>query len=150
MDEYPEQKALLLEDLEGRLPNAIEEVLRLSPPVMQLCRTATEDVTVRGVDMAKGDKVYLSYLSANRDEDIFDDADRFDILRPDADKHLAFGTGAHFCLGASLARLQMRCILTELYTRLPDISLAGSPTPMGSVWFNALTAMPVATCPVAH
>ncbi len=150
MDEYPDQKALLLEDLEGRLPNAIEEVLRFSPPVMQFCRTATEDVTIRGVDIAKGDKVYMSYLSANRDEDVFEDPNRFDILRDNADKHLAFGTGAHFCLGASLARLQLRCILEELYTQLPDISLAGDPTPMYSVWFNALDAMPVTTCPVAH
>lgn len=150
MDEHPDQKALLLEDLEGRLPNAIEEVLRYSPPVMQFCRTATEAVSIRGVDIAQGDKVYLSYISANRDEDVFDEPDRFDILRPNANRHLAFGTGAHFCLGASLARLQLRCVLGELYTRLPDISLAGDPTPMYSVWFNALTEMPVRTCPVAH
>lgn len=150
MDEHPDQKALLLEDLEGRLPNAIEEVLRFSPPVMQFCRTATKDVTVRGADIAAGDKVYMSYLSANRDEEIFEDPNRFDILRENADQHLAFGTGAHFCLGASLARLQLRCVLTELYTQLPDISLAGSPEPMYSVWFNALNEMPVRTGPVAH
>lgn len=150
MDEHPDQKALLLEDLEGRLPNAIEEVLRFSPPVMQFCRTATEDVALRGVDIAKGDKVYMSYISANRDEDVFDDPERFDILRPNADKHLAFGTGAHFCLGASLARLQLRCILQELYTRLPDIGLADAPTPMYSAWFNALNEMPILTCPAAH
>lgn len=150
MDEHPDQKALLLEDLEGRLPNAIEEVLRFSPPVMQFCRTATEDIELRGETIAKGDKVYLSYLSANRDEEVFDDPDRFDILRPNADRHLAFGTGAHFCLGASLARLQLRCVLTELYTQLPGIALADAPTPMYSVWFNALNEMPVRTCPVAH
>ncbi len=150
MDEHPDQKALLLEDLEGRLPNAIEEVLRFSPPVMQFCRTATEDVALRDIEIAKGDKVYMSYISANRDEDVFDDPERFDILRPNADKHLAFGTGAHFCLGASLARLQLRCILQELYTRLPDIGLAEAPTPMHSSWFNALTEMPILTCPVAH
>ncbi|MEM7094256.1 MAG: cytochrome P450 [Actinomycetota bacterium] len=150
MDQHPEQKALLLEDLEGRLPNAIEEVLRFSPPVMQFCRTATEDIELRGQTIPQGDKIYMSYVSANRDEEAFDDPDTFDILRPNADKHLAFGTGAHFCLGASLARLQLRCILSELYTQLPDISLAGDPTPMYSVWFNALDAMPVRTCPVAH
>lgn len=150
MDEHPDQKALLLEDLEARLPNAIEEVLRFSPPVMQFCRTATEDVELRGQTIAEGDKVYMSYISANRDEDVFDDPDRFDVLRPNADKHLAFGYGAHYCLGASLARLQLRCVLTELYTQLPDISLAGDPTPLYSVWFNALDEMPVRTCPVAH
>lgn len=150
MDEHPDQKALLLEDLEGRLPNAIEEVLRFSPPVMQFCRTATEDTTIRGTEIAKGAKVYMSYISANRDEDVFDDPDRFDILRPNADKHLAFGTGAHFCLGASLARLQLRCLLTELYTQVPDIELVDAPTPMYSAWFNAINEMPVRTCPAAH
>ncbi|MGI9616312.1 MAG: cytochrome P450 [Acidimicrobiales bacterium] len=150
MDEHPDQKALLLEDLEGRLPNAIEEVLRFSPPVMQFCRTTTEDVEIRGVTIPKGEKVYMSYISANRDEDVFDEPDRFDILRENASAHLAFGTGAHFCLGASLARAQLRLVLTELYTQLPDIALQGPPTPMNSVWFNGITAMPVATCPVAH
>lgn len=150
MDEHPDQKALLLEDLEGRLPNAIEEVLRFSPPVMQFCRTATEEVEIRGVKIAKGDKVYMSYISANRDPEVFDDPDRFDILRDNANAHLAFGTGAHFCLGASLARAQLRLVLSELYTQLPDIALQGSPTPMNSVWFNGITAMPIVTCPVAH
>ncbi|MEM8924109.1 MAG: cytochrome P450 [Actinomycetota bacterium] len=150
MDEHPDQKALLLEDIEGRLPNAIEEVLRFSPPVMQFCRTATEDVTIRGVDIPKGDKIYMSYLSANRDEDVFDDPNRFDIGRPNANRHLAFGTGPHFCLGAALARLQLRSILAELYTQLPDIALADRPTPMHSVWFNAINEMPIRTCPVAH
>ena len=90
------------------------------------------------------------YPAANRDPEVFEDPYRFDITRK-PNHHLAFGGyGAHFCLGASLARLQLRCILTELYTRLPDIALAEAPTPMYSVWFNALNEMPVRTCPVAH
>ena len=149
MDEHPDQKALLLEDLDRRLPNAIEEVLRFSPPIMQFCRTATEDVAIGGTTIGAGDKVYLSYLSANRDEEVFDDPNRFDILRPNAAAHLAFGTGPHFCLGASVARTQLRCVLAELYRRLPDIALAEAPTPMGSVLFNAITEMPVLTCPHA-
>ncbi len=148
MDEHPDQKELLLEDLPGRMPNAINEVLRASPPVMQFCRTATRDTEIRGTPIAKGDKIYMSYLSANRDEDVFDDPNRFDILRPNAEAHLAFGTGPHFCLGASLARAQLKCILEELYAEIPDIALAGPPTPMNSVWFNGLTEMPV-TCPHA-
>ena len=150
MDAHPDQKALLLEDIEGRMPNAIEEVLRHSPPVQQFCRTAMEDIELRGQTIRKGDKVLMSYVSANRDEEIFEDPETFDILRPNADRHLAFGSGAHFCLGASLARLQLRCVLTELYTRVPEIALAGTPEPMCSVWFNALNEMPVRTCPVAH
>ncbi|MCY3953491.1 MAG: cytochrome P450 [bacterium] len=142
MDEHPDQRELLLEDLDGRLPNAIEEVLRYSPPVMQFCRTATCDIELRGATIAKDDKVYLSYISANRDEEVFEDPNRFDILRPNADAHLAFGTGPHFCLGASLARTQLRCVIGELYRQLPDIELAGPPTPLNSVWFNGITAMP--------
>ncbi len=150
MDEYPDQKALLLDDLEGRLPNAIEEVLRFSPPVMQFCRIATENIELRGQTIKAGDKVMLSYVSANRDEDVFDDPDRFDILRRNATSHLAFGAGAHYCLGADFAKMQLRILLTELYRKIPDIALTDAPTRLSSVWFNALTAMPVSTCPVAH
>ncbi len=149
MDEHPDQKALLLEDLDARLPGAVNEVLRYSPPVMQFCRTATEDVELRGAAISKGDKVYMSYISANRDEEVFDNPNRFDILRPNADAHLAFGTGPHFCLGASLARTQLTCVLGELYRRLPDIELAGPPTPMNSVWFNGINAMPLNVCPAS-
>ncbi len=147
MDEHPDQKALLLEDLEGRLPNAIEEVLRYSPPVMQFCRTATTDIELRGITIGKGEKVYLSYVSANRDEDVFENPNQFDILRPNAASHLSFGAGPHFCLGAAVARTQLRILLGELYRRLPDIALAEPYVPTGSVWFNAITAMPVLTCP---
>ena len=147
MDEHPDQKALLLDDLDARLPNAIEEVLRHSPPVMQFCRTATTDIELHGVTIPKGDKVYLSYISANRDEDVFADPNRFDITRPNASSHLAFGAGPHFCLGAAVARTQLRILLSELYRKLPDIALAEPYTPTGSVWFNAITAMPVLTCP---
>ncbi len=149
MDEHPDQKELLLDDLDGRLPNAIEEVLRFSPPVMQFCRTATCDIELRGTTIPKDGKVYLSYISANRDEEVFENPNRFDIGRPNADAHLAFGTGPHFCLGASLARTQLRCVLGELYRQLPDIELAGPPTPMNSVWFNGINAMPLSVCPVS-
>ncbi len=149
MDEHPDQKEHLLEDLDGKLPNAIEEVLRHSPPVMQFCRTATCDIELRGVTIPKAHKVYLSYVSANRDEEVFEDPNRFDIGRPNADLHLAFGTGPHFCLGASLARTQLQCVLGELYRKLPDIELAGPPTPMNSVWFNGIDAMALNVCPAS-
>ncbi|MET0895384.1 MAG: cytochrome P450 [Acidimicrobiia bacterium] len=149
MDEHPDQKSLLLEDLDARLPNAIEEVLRFSPPVMQFCRIAPVDVEVRGATIHAGDKVMLSYVSANRDDEVFRDPDTFDILRPDATSHLAFGSGPHFCIGAAFARMQLRCLLGELYRQVPGISLAGPAEQLESVWFNALTSMPVETCPVA-
>jgi len=143
LSEHPDQRALLLEDLHGRLPNAIEETLRHSPPVVQFRRTATKDLEVRGAQIKEGDKVYLSYASANRDEEIFDDPDRFDILRPNADKHLSFGAGPHFCLGNTLARLQLRTILEELLTARPNVHVSGDITKLRSIWFNAMTEMPV-------
>jgi cytochrome P450 len=144
LSEYPRQRAILMEDLPGRLPNTIEETLRFSPPVMQFRRTATQDVEVRGVTIKQGDKVYLSYASANRDEEIFTDADRFDILRPNANQHLAFGIGPHYCLGHGLARLQLRALLEELFTARPQIHVTGPVSMLRSIWFNAPLEMPVA------
>lgn len=149
LSEFPEQRAVLLDDLPGRLPNAIEETLRFSPPVVQFRRTATRDFELHGVRIGEGDKVYLSYASANRDEELFTDPDRFDILRPNADQHLSFGAGPHYCMGTTLARLQMRTILEELLTARPQVHVSGPVTRLRSIWFNALTEMPVeyGACP---
>jgi cytochrome P450 len=143
LSEFPDQRAVLLEDLAGRLPNAIEETLRFSPPVVQFRRTATQDFELRGVEIKKGDKVYLSYAAANRDEEVFTDPDRFDILRPNAERHLSFGAGPHFCLGSRLARLQLLAILEELLTARPQVHVSGELTKLRSIWFNATTDMPV-------
>jgi cytochrome P450 len=143
LSEYPDQRAVLMEDLAGRLPNAIEETLRFSPPVMQFRRTATKDIELHGVQIKRNDKVYLSYASANRDEDVFTDPDMFDILRPNASKHLSFGSGPHFCLGARLARLQLQVLLEELLTARPHVHVSGPVNTLRSIWFNAVTDMPV-------
>jgi len=143
LSEHPDQRALLLEDLPGRLPNAIEETLRYSPPVVQFRRTATCDVELRGTHIKAGDKVYISYASANRDEDLFEDPDKFDILRSNADQHLSFGAGAHFCLGSTLARLQLRTILEELLVARPQVHVSGDITQLRSIWFNGMLEMPV-------
>jgi cytochrome P450 len=143
LSEFPDQRAVLLEDLAGRLPNTIEETLRFSPPVVQFRRTATRDFELRRVKIKQGDKVYLSYASANRDEEVFADPDRFDILRPNADRHLSFGAGPHFCLGSRLARLQLRTILEELLTARPHVHVSGPITKLRSIWFNAAMEMPV-------
>ncbi len=147
LSEHPEQRELLLEDLEGRLPNAIEEALRHSPPVMQFRRTMAADLELRGQKLREGDKVYLSYVSGNRDEEVFEDPARFDILRPNAKEHLAFGSGNHFCMGAALARMQLRVLFTEILTRLPDLRLGGEPERMRSLWFNGINRMEVEYTP---
>ena len=126
MSEHPDQFELLKTDVDRLLPGAIEEALRFSPPVVAFRRTALEDATIRGTRIRKGDKVVLSYPSANRDEEVFSEPDRFDIRRS-PNHHLSFGIGEHFCLGANFARMQLRCILRELLTRLPDIHVTRPP-----------------------
>jgi len=126
MSEHPDQFALLKTDVDRLLPGAIEEALRFAPPVVAFRRTALEHTELRGVRIKKGDKVVLSYPSANRDEDVFPDPERFDIRRT-PNHHLSFGIGEHFCMGANFARMQLRCILREVITRLPDIRLVQPP-----------------------
>lgn len=147
--ENPDQLALLMEDLDGRADAAVEEVLRHSTPVMQFRRTATRDAQIRGVDIAEGDKVVLWYCSGNRDEEIFDDSGKFDITR-DPNKHLGFGAGGpHYCMGAAMGRQMMKSALKEIYTRMPDIQLAGEPTHQINNFMHGVAAMPVRWTPAA-
>jgi cytochrome P450 family 142 subfamily A polypeptide 1 len=110
------------------LPSATEEMLRWVSPIRNMARTTTRDVSLRGKELRAGQKLLLLYPSANRDEDVFDDPFRFDISRTPND-HLAFGIGTHFCLGNSLARLELRAIFTVLLDRLPDLDLLDSAEP---------------------
>ena len=136
----PDQRAILAEDLDARMPTAVEELVRWATPVMTFRRTATEDVTLHGVDIAAGQKVVLFYGSANRDETVFDEPHRFDVTR-DPNHHAGFGGGGpHYCLGASLARTQLRAIFTELLTRLPAIE-AGEPEYFPGAFINGVRRM---------
>jgi cytochrome P450 len=148
MSEHPDQFELLKTDVDRLLPGAIEEALRFSSPVVAFRRTVLEDTEIRGVRIAKGDKVVMSYPSVNRDEDVFDEPDRFDIRRS-PNHHLAFGIGEHFCLGASLARMQLRCILREVITRLPDIRVIKPPRLQRSNLIHGITEMRVEYTPEA-
>jgi cytochrome P450 len=121
---------------------AVEEMIRWATPVKEFMRTATEDTTVRGVDIAKGDSVYLAYVSGNRDEEVFDDPFRFDVSR-DPNKHVAFGYGVHFCLGAALARMEMSSLFAELIPRLESIELAGEPELSATTFVGGLKHLPV-------
>lgn len=126
MFENPDQYELLKSDVDRHLPGAIEEALRFSPPVMQFTRTAVEDAEIRGRKIKAGDKLYISYPSANRDEEVFPESMTFDITREKND-HISFGIGEHFCLGANLARMQLDAILREVLTVLPTMTLAEPP-----------------------
>ncbi|MEE6170244.1 MULTISPECIES: cytochrome P450 [unclassified Mycolicibacterium] len=121
---------------------AVEEMIRWSTPVKEFMRTATADTTVRGVPIAKGESVYLAYVSGNRDEEVFADPFRFDVAR-DPNKHLAFGYGVHFCLGAALARMEMASLFTELLSRLDHIELAGAPVLSATTFVGGLKHLPV-------
>jgi cytochrome P450 len=118
---HRDARAALLEDIPGRIDAAVEEVLRWVTPLMHMRRIATEDIEVGGQTIRAGDNVVLWYRSANRDTDYWSDPATFDIFRS-PNRHATFGGGGpHYCLGASLARTTLRAILTEVYTRIPDI-----------------------------
>lgn len=121
---------------------AVEEMIRWSTPVKTFMRTAAEDTTVRGVPIAKGESVYLAYVSGNRDEEIFADPFRFDVGR-DPNKHLSFGYGVHFCLGAALARMEMNSLFTELLPRLESIEPAGPPELTATTFVGGLKHLPI-------
>ena len=124
------------------MPTAVEEMIRWTTPVKEFMRTATSDTTVRGVPIAAGESVYLAYVSGNRDEEVFDEPFRFDIAR-DPNKHLAFGYGVHFCLGAALARMEMASLFNELIPRLDSIELAGAPELASTVFVGGLKHLPI-------
>jgi cytochrome P450 len=143
---FPEQRALLAEDIAGRVDTAVEEVLRWASPLLHMRRTATSDVTVRGSQIKAGDKVVLWYISGNRDEEVFENQFTFDILR-NPNPHIAFGGGGpHFCLGAALARTMLRSLLTEVYTRIPDIS-APEPNFQVANFINGINSLPATWSP---
>ena len=144
--EHPDQYELLLSDVDRYLPDAIEEILRFSPPVMVIRRTAMEDTQIRGVDIEMGDKLGMYYGAANRDEEVFDDPDRFDITRS-PNPHLSSGIGEHYCLGASLARMQMHCIFAEILTRFPDMHVSAPPRRQRSALFDGIKEMRVRYTP---
>ena len=146
--ENPEQRALLLAD-PRKIPTAVEELLRWVTPIVNMNRTATRDTELRGRKIRAGEKLLLLYTSGNRDERVFAQPDRLDVLR-DPNDHVAFGGyGSHFCLGSSLARLELRVMFEELLARLPDMRLGTSePLPLRpSNFIVGIEHMPVRFTP---
>jgi cytochrome P450 len=141
LTEHPDQRALLLEALDERLPTAVEEFVRWGSAVMTFARTATRDTELSGQPIAEGEKVVMFYRSANFDETAFEHPERFDVSRS-PNHHVGFGGGGpHYCMGASLARTQLRSIFGELLTRMPDIE-TGEPEPLVGNFVNGIKRMP--------
>lgn len=139
--ENPDQLELLRND-PSLVATAADEIIRWVTPVKHFMRTATEDYTIGGVTIKKGESVLLSYPSANRDETVFENPNTFDITRS-PNKHLAFGFGVHYCLGAMLARMEIKAILTELIPRLKSVQLAGEPSLMKTTFVGGLKHLPI-------
>lgn len=136
----------LLERVRGDLslvPALVEEAIRWATPVKTFMRSAAEDTELRGRKIAKGDWLMLCYASGNRDEEVFPSPDTFDIDRA-PNRQLAFGSGAHVCLGQHLARLEMRILFEELLPRLKRVELAGAPRFVEATFVNGLKALPIA------
>ncbi|MDZ4825281.1 MAG: cytochrome P450 [Actinomycetota bacterium] len=147
---HPDQRALLAADRD-KIPVAVEEMLRWVTPIKNMCRTVTHDVEFLGQELHEGEKCMLLYESANRDEQKFVDPFRFDGER-NPNEHVAFGFGSHFCLGNSLARLELRVMFEQVLARLPDIELAADSASLPrrrANFISGLESMPVTFSPSA-
>ena len=140
--EHPKEAARLAADPEGMVDTAVDELLRWTSPVIQFARTATQDFDLAGETIKAGDTVVLWYPSANRDERQFSEPYRLDIGR-NPNYHLAFGHGQHFCLGANLAKWELRAVFRELAPHLGNLKLAGEPERLGNLHVGAIGSMPV-------
>jgi cytochrome P450 len=142
--DHPDQRELLLSDYDGHIRGAIEEIVRYVSPIIQFRRTLTQDYELNGHQLRAGHKVVLFYLAANRDPEVFKNPDVFDITR-DPNPHVGFGgPGPHLCLGANLARMELRIFFRELFTRLPGIRAVGEPELLLSNFDNGVTRQPFA------
>jgi cytochrome P450 len=137
----PDQRERLRTSM-NLMPLATEEMVRWVTPVKEFMRTAQEDTTVRDVPIAAGESVLLSYVSSNRDEEVFDNPFRFDVAR-EPNKHNAFGYGVHFCLGAALARMEVNSFFAELVPRLDAIELTGTPEHIATIFVGGLKHLPI-------
>jgi len=140
--QHPDQRALWMNDFETHAINAVEEIVRWASPVIHFRRTATQDTMIGDQQIAEGDKVVMWFNSANRDERTFADPYRFDITRS-PNPHLGYGGGGpHFCLGANLARREIRVMYEQLFQRLPDLHITGDPDILQSAFIHGIKRMP--------
>ncbi|OWQ94338.1 cytochrome P450 [Sphingopyxis witflariensis] len=142
LDLFPEQRAKLEAD-PSLIPNAVSEIIRWQTPLAHMRRTALEDTELFGHKIAKGDKIILWYLSANRDESVFDDGDALKLDRDNARRHLSFGYGVHRCVGARLAELQLRILLEEMAARRMRVNVVGIPERVHACFVHGFRTIPV-------
>jgi methyl-branched lipid omega-hydroxylase len=147
LSRFPEQREKWWSNFDELTPTAVEEIVRWASPVIYMRRTLTRDFELSGVKMAEGDKVSLYYNSANRDESKFANPWAFDVAR-NPNPHLGFGGGgAHFCLGANLARREIRVAFDELRQQIPDLTVTGKPARLLSQFIHGIKSLPVAWTP---
>jgi cytochrome P450 len=147
LSRYPEQRDDWWNHYDEVAPTAVEEIVRWASPVSYMRRTVTRDTELSGVTMSEGDKVTLWYGSANRDESKFADPWTFDVRRH-PNPHVGFGGGgAHFCLGANLARREITVIFEELHRRIPDLGATEEPDRLQSAFIHGIKRLPVAWTP---
>src|SRR5579863_884048 len=144
LTEHPDQRALWEADFDAVAATAVDEIVRWASPVIFMRRTVTQPTTLSGHDFAEGDKVILFYNSANRDEAVFADPQRFDVRRT-PNPHVGFGApGPHFCLGAHLARREITVMFKELFRNLPDVRATAEPDRLRSNFINGIKHLPCA------
>ena len=145
--DYPDQRAKWAADFEGVAGTAVEEIVRWASPVIFMRRTCTQDTVLGGQAMKEGDKVVLWYNSANRDEAVFENPYQFDVTRT-PNEHVGFGgPGPHFCLGANLARREIKVMFERIFRRLPDLEITGEPDLLKSNFIHGIKRMPCAFTP---
>ena len=145
--DYPDQRRRWAADFGGMADTAIEEIIRWASPVIHMRRTCTRDTELSGQPLAEGEKVVLWYASANRDEAVFADPYRFDLSRT-PNEHVGFGgPGPHYCLGANLARREIKVMFRQIFDRLPDLEITGEPDRLRSNFINGIKRMPCAFTP---
>ncbi len=140
--EYPDQLHLLQANPE-LIPNAVDEMIRWTAPVRHFMRTAHVDAEIAGYPIKAGEWLYLSYLAGNMDPNVFEDPLRFDVARTNADRHIAFGFGQHFCLGAQLARMELRSLFAHIVPRFKTLELAGTPTTAKTTFVGGHKSVPI-------
>ena len=146
LSEFPGERAKLIAD-PSLLPNAVNEFIRMISPVIYMRRTATRDTELGGQKIGEGEKVVMYYASANRDAAVFEDPDRLDVTRSNADKHIAFGFGPHVCIGKRTAQMQLESVYEQLLRRFPDITYTGGIDVAPNNFVYAIRKLPVAFTP---